>query len=597
MAIASRFVFVSDINRLAMLIARLAMSIAYRSVSDSNRLPNDKNRFINDVNRLCSDVNRYKRCQSLHQRYQSLSFSDANRFCVFDCRRCKLLSFIVCHIVEVFIQRSQSQPFGPRALRGLPGAMAAQLAMHLKAVATFLSQVKHTAHFEDVVAKQQEHFSRQVAPLKFSIADANEVMAAIQMGPWPERVAQALMAEVAAKTTESSHVGRVQNQDYKWMSNYLPSKLWSFLQDQTVHSNAKAEMLLQHGAKLGLKNPSEVTYQVLTAVLLACHEGLNKANSLIPSAKHENLLFVKSCFKRVMKSFVPTTFVQELPQDVREFESKFPVLYQRAFENEPPAPCALDAAALSTLTNSIPMRKTHKQMSTPSFSQLQPVGAAPDMGQFMQLMRLMLQQESPGNIPIQIFRPGASGSSSSSQGGNNIALPSTGRDELQVAYSPAALQLRGKAAKPAAAAPAAESEAEAEGTEAEADAAGAAATAAAAAAEATEAAAGAPAPKQPKLTYRGPKLTVEESLGLIQKQLAERPTAKAKTKGKAKGKAKGKGKAAPKTAAKVAKPKVKAAAAPDTKSPLLLGCGKCRGSAKGCVQCRDPSFKGARWQR
>jgi hypothetical protein len=90
---------------------------------------------------------------------------------------------------------------------------------------------------------------------------------------------------------------------------------------------------------------------------------------------------------------------------------------------------------------------------------------------------------------------------------------------------------------------------------------------------------------------------VEESLGLIQKQLAERPTAKAKTKGKAKGKAKGKGKAAPKTAAKVAKPKVKAAAAPDTKSPLLLGCGKCRGSAKGCVQCRDPSFKGARWQR
>ena len=29
---------------------------------------------------------------------------------------------------------------------------------------------------------------------------------------------------------------------------------------------------------------------------------------------------------------------------------------------------------------------------------------------------------------------------------------------------------------------------------------------------------------------------------------------------------------------------------------ILLGCGKCRGSHIGCIQCRDPSFGGARWQ-
>ena len=32
-------------------------------------------------------------------------------------------------------------------------------------------------------------------------------------------------------------------------------------------------------------------------------------------------------------------------------------------------------------------------------------------------------------------------------------------------------------------------------------------------------------------------------------------------------------------------------------SAELLGCGKCRGSPKGCTQCRDPTFAGGRWQR
>ena len=33
------------------------------------------------------------------------------------------------------------------------------------------------------------------------------------------------------------------------------------------------------------------------------------------------------------------------------------------------------------------------------------------------------------------------------------------------------------------------------------------------------------------------------------------------------------------------------------KDPLLLGCSKCRGSKKGCGQCRNPEFNGSRWQK
>ena len=70
--------------------------------------------------------------------------------------------------------------------------------------------------------------------------------------------------------------------------------------------------------------------------------------------------------------------------------------------------------------------------------------------------------------------------------------------------------------------------------------------------------------------------------------LAEAGEAKAKGKAKAKEKAKAKGKA-------VAKAIVKGAPKDSGKRPLQLGCSKCRGSPKGCGQCKDPSFKGKRF--
>ena len=93
-------------------------------------------------------------------------------------------------------------------------------------------------------------------------------------------------------------------------------------------------------------------------------------------------------------------------------------------------------------------------------------------------------------------------------------------------------------------------------------------------------------------------------------EVAPKGPAKAKAKSKAKAKAKAGGKPAAKAAAKatakastkaVAKGKAKAKAkslkTPSPKGPILLGCGKCRGSHKGCSQCRNPSFGGARWQK
>lgn len=71
---------------------------------------------------------------------------------------------------------------------------------------------------------------------------------------------------------------------------------------------------------------------------------------------------------------------------------------------------------------------------------------------------------------------------------------------------------------------------------------------------------------------------------------ASKTKAVIKTAGKATGKANIQGEAKANTKAKS---KVTARAA----TALFLGCGKCRGSPSGCVQCRNPAFNGARWRR
>ena len=74
--------------------------------------------------------------------------------------------------------------------------------------------------------------------------------------------------------------------------------------------------------------------------------------------------------------------------------------------------------------------------------------------------------------------------------------------------------------------------------------------------------------------------------------------AKAKPKAKAKAKPKAKSKTEGKTATPVkCKSKAKAKAVPKAADLVMLGCPKCRGCHSGCVQCRNPGYKGKRYSR
>ena len=81
--------------------------------------------------------------------------------------------------------------------------------------------------------------------------------------------------------------------------------------------------------------------------------------------------------------------------------------------------------------------------------------------------------------------------------------------------------------------------------------------------------------------YRGPKLSVHESLTLITKQLNDRNQAKGQAKAKSKAEAKGKAEAKAKGQAKA-----KSKAIPTISKKTRPGCSKCRYLAKGCAKCR-----------
>ena len=80
----------------------------------------------------------------------------------------------------------------------------------------------------------------------------------------------------------------------------------------------------------------------------------------------------------------------------------------------------------------------------------------------------------------------------------------------------------------------------------------------------------------------------DDSKPVLTQTLPADVTTQAKATKNPKAKAKTKPKAAPKAQEKKKAPHATA---------FLLGCSKCRGSHVGCGKCRDPAFKGVRWQR
>jgi len=408
--------------------------------------------------------------------------------------------------------------------------MAAQLANHLRALASFMTTVRETPAFADVAKAQEAHFTMQMASLTFSVEEANMVMEALRAVPWPGTVAKSLVELVASKTSatsdQPSSVARTAMQDYRCMYHYFTQEQWAKLMAEGIFWD-KVDMILQHCIRLGLRCPSEGTVQSVCALAMAVHEGLEQAGMHLPSEKHTHFLHCKSAFKRLIKTSRPSTFLSVLPPSVATFKESFRSVFDSVFSEVAPVQCPLNMSALERLSQSIPMRKTNKDIANNHVGTIAMANNSATMQQQMlQMMQFMMQQQQQqhqqpgGRLNIRFLNPSSSSGNPSSTSGS-LALPPIApkkdkEEEEEDGEQPVAPKKK-------------EEEDEQP------------------MAEEIEDSSVAPPSAQASGKYRGPKLSVAESLKVIKAQLDKRDEAgkkqgKGKAKAKAKGKAKGKGK-------------------------------------------------------
>jgi len=259
---------------------------------------------------------------------------------------------------------------------------------------------------------------------------------------------------------------------------------------------------------------------------------------------------------------VSTNFISPLPASVAEFQQKYPECYAQVFGSDPPANCPLDSVSLQILIDSVPMRKTHRDVSAHSMAVVPTSDQSSQMMQVLQIMmqqqqQQLLQQKPQLPLNIQFLKPGLEGKGSrarsSSSSSNN-----TSQQSLSLTMLPKPLAKKG----------AEEGKEELEEKDEE---------------EKDDEQEQQQKQQQQSLQtikYKGPKHSVETSLALIQRQMESRESpGQSKAKGKAKSKAKSK-------AEGKAKAKAKSMAKSKAKSKGKLGCSKCRYSERGCGRCR-----------
>ena len=292
-------------------------------------------------------------------------------------------SFIFCHIAVPLNQVV--------SLRPSFGSMAAQLVSHLQALGSFMKQIKNTPSFADVCSNQRSHYSQQLSTMTLSIQEASQVADALKNMPWGAGVLESMLQELAEKTAVSApnpKGSKTNPQDYRSVPSYFTNDHWAMLKG-SVSSMRKLEAIVGHAIRLGLKVPSEPTFQVITALYIA------STNSVAPrdmasADKYQMLQYIKKVFKKAVgKTVVSCLCITELPAEVDGFRTKHSDTYKEAFGDSEPCECQFDEVLFSSLIASVPMRNTNQMVKGASDS------GSSQQSQLVQMMQTMMQQCMP----------------------------------------------------------------------------------------------------------------------------------------------------------------------------------------------------------
>ena len=234
--------------------------------------------------------------------------------------------------------------------------MASATVSYILAVAKFLKSLPYP---DAQVEAQQVELVLDRIQLK-GPDDAAEILLAIKQLPVSDEHMKSLMGKTTSlamqSQTQQTTSGRRVLQDFSFFWKYFTEvKLDLFMQ-----SSDKLSWLVKEATKLRLANPSERTYQVLTALVLMA--GKNEDAS--PPIKYETLKAVKTAFARLKQTELAVG-LQKLPEP-SELAVTDPSIARSFFGDAEAGKCCIDAVFFANLVDSIPMRCTRKDSKVQS---------------------------------------------------------------------------------------------------------------------------------------------------------------------------------------------------------------------------------------
>ena len=228
--------------------------------------------------------------------------------------------------------------------------MAAQ---YIKAVANFLKTLPAAD-----IAIQKQQTDLILEKIKISSTDeAAAVVLALKELPVQEEFMAALINRTTTLALQSQQAqqltGRKSTQDYTNLWQYMSPLKWSSLQQ----ASDKLNWFAHEPACLGLTNPSEKTFQLMTALLLLSDK--TPARDVPPGVKFESLKALKYAFGRAKVTVQGDVTFTVLPPPL-ELVEKHAAVAAAFFGEAGWTATEIEQRHLVALVDSIPMRCSRK---------------------------------------------------------------------------------------------------------------------------------------------------------------------------------------------------------------------------------------------
>jgi hypothetical protein len=230
------------------------------------------------------------------------------------------------------------------------------LLLHVEAARKVLESMRTSRCYGEASVGQASRLEADILRTNLLPTDAARLLDAIGKVPWSsEEDLERLHTAISTASTSqqaSRNTFRVPNQNYETLFRYYTAAHWNASQE---FSEEARFAFVKLAVALGMRNPTEKSVQVLTAIVLIIELGIDKAKQLSPNMLNDRLKHIKKVVKQIGK-IRPSEYIETLPASPSLFQERHPQMYAAAYGDEMPTTCPIHCSDIEAVARTIPLR-------------------------------------------------------------------------------------------------------------------------------------------------------------------------------------------------------------------------------------------------